>query len=346
MTELTNRLVLKANERRAWSYITTGYDIGYIIWLESIVKSKIFSLPFSSQRLARIHQNANDKSLESPSDKLSLAIGCGVISALAAAIVIATADVTVATAFHTELPTWVNALGGTTIIGAGTLGINPFFSHKKKKFQALEDRIAEKLTTSMHVWFLAQMDYKTKISRSISKKIILEMIGKAPSINFSDETRADYLLVLNKDNGGYELTVTKKADKIKSFTKGAPNILNKASQRTLTSPSIPTKANQLRERIETRVNMLSEFTLSVETEHAVGRIISDMQAALQSYQKLYSLTLGRKGTKNLLNVLTMLDGETSRLIEQESEQIVKELVVQESYVSARQGNDLSLLVEK
>jgi hypothetical protein len=345
MTELTNRLVLKANERRAWSYITTGYDIGYIIWLESIVKSKVFSLPFSSQRLARIHQNANDKSLESPSDKLSLAIGCSVISALAAAIVIATADVTVATAFHTELPTWANALGGTTIIGAGTLGINPFFSHKKKKFQALEDKIAEKLTTSMHVWFLAQMDYKTKISRSTSKKIILEMMGKAPSINFSDETRADYLLVLNKDNGGYELTVTKKADKNKSSMKHISN-LSKDVRKNSTPPSIPTKANQLRERIESRVNMFSEFTLSAETEHAVARITSDMQAALDSYQKLYSLTSGRKGAKNLLNVLRMLDGETSRLIEQESDQIVKELVVQENYVSARQGNDLSLLVEK
>lgn len=346
MTEPANALIPQVNERTVWSYIITGYDIGYLIWLESIVKSKVFSLPFSSRRLARIHQTANDKSLESPSDKLALATVTGVIGMLVAAIAVVTADATAATTFHTELPTWVNALGGTTIIGAGTLGINPYFSHKKKKFQVLENKIAEKLTTSMQLWLFAQMDYEAKISHETSKKIILEMIGKAPFINFTDVTGVKYILAQGKNDDGYELTVNKKADKNESSTKNTPKFSKDVRKNSALPATIPMKANQLRERIESRVDMLSGFALNVETEHAVARIASDMREALQSHQKLYTLTSGRKGAKNLVNVLTMLDGELSHLIEQESEQVVKELVVQENYVSARQGNDLSLSAGK
>jgi hypothetical protein len=348
MAEPTSAIVKQVDERKVLSYIVSGRNgREYLDWFDAIMEKKVFSLPFSYQWLAKVRDIGNDRSLDRLSDKFALATVTSVVSMVITALVVVTADTTAAIVFHTELPTWAAGSAGATIIGVGTFGINPFFSHKRKKYQALRNKIAEKLASSLSFWMFTQT--KINISYETSKKALSDMIGNSPFIRFTDVDGIQYALSKTNYNAGYQVLVEGKKKGNESFTQFIPKQLEKTTKITQKSsalPTVPTKANQLRERIRSRVNMLSEFTLNVETEHAVARITSDMQTALDSYQKLYSLTSGRKGAKNLLNVLTMLDGEMAQLIEQESEQIVKELVVQESYVSARQGNDLSLLVEK
>jgi hypothetical protein len=87
--------------------------------------------------------------------------------------------------------------------------------------------------------------------------------------------------------------------------------------------------------IESRLDLLKNYSFAAKTSHNLLRISEDARQAVVSFRKLEALGEGESGESQLVRVLSALNDELLAVIQQEAEDVRNDLTVQGNYVLSR-----------
>jgi hypothetical protein len=175
-------------------------------------------------------------------------------------------------------------------------------------------------------------------------------------MKFTDAVKGEkYRLVMGQDSYTMEVTPDGKADSVRvlesqsRLQEQAIALKQKednqvAVQETL--EELPTALADMYTQILEGVARLRQYSLVVETSHAVQRIEDDAQQAVLAYKRILLLDPNEKDSDFTEQVFTWLLAELADITKSEVQSIRSQIEVHNRYVSARNANSGLKLVER
>jgi hypothetical protein len=218
--------------------------------------------------------------------------------------------------------TWSSLIGagaGVTltagsVLFAGSKVVNKtrIRSEKIKKVQAqgLQAWLKSRYGILVNIPVLTVLAYDSLLGRSSS---FVDIKGQSWVMKYSE-----------KDSGWFvepEKSIT--ADEAKTIEK------------VIVEAALPGELGVIFGSIESRLDLLKNYSFAAKTSHNLLRISEDARQAVVSFRKLEALGEGESGESQLVRVLSALNDELLAVIQQEAEDVRNDLTVQGNYVLSR-----------
>jgi hypothetical protein len=201
------------------------------------------------------------------------------------------------------------------------------FKKKKQNFRASLPVYDEINYAGLHAWLLAR--YNVKVDRRVVHSLYEGIHQNKSSVKFADVDRREWIFSKHTSGEGWFVEpVVPAAVREASYVEVATMVTEKEAE-------LPVEAAKLWESLQTSIAKLSGES-EAEAEHASLRILEDARSAVQDYRKLVKLGGEVQGESILVRVLTLLNTETSGLLEELIERVVSNMEVQSEYLHTRQ----------
>jgi hypothetical protein len=201
------------------------------------------------------------------------------------------------------------------------------FKKKKQNFRASLPAYDEINYAGLHAWLLAR--YNVKVDRRVVHSLYEGIHQNKSSVKFADVDRREWIFSRHTSGEGWFVEpVVPAAVREASYVEVATMVTEKEAE-------LPVEAAKLWESLQTSIAKLSGES-EAEAEHASLRILEDARSAVQDYRKLVKLGGEVQGESILVRVLTLLNTETSGLLEELIERVVSNMEVQSEYLHTRQ----------
>lgn len=218
---------------------------------------------------------------------------------------------------------WIT-LGGVGIVGALSLGVlaNRISHRDFKKSKKIWDKIKQVEERGFRYWLKARYDITLaeESSEEIVERLLLEY-----ATNFIDLKGQPWVIKYSHEDKGWFVEPRKSStvDEAKTIEK------------VIVEAALPGESGVIFGSIESRLNMLKNYSFAAETSHNLLRIKEDARQAIVSFRKLEALGEGESGENQLVRILSALNDELLAVIQQEAADVRNDLTVQGNYVLSR-----------
>jgi hypothetical protein len=229
------------------------------------------------------------------------------------------------------LTTAVLSLAGSTVLGVGgSIAIFATSSKFPKQKKAFKSSLAafEKINREgLRNWLHARYNVTVKED---TLRYLLEIVeNNELTARFIDVDSRGWMFSRHSSEPGWFVEpVVSTAVREASYVEVATMVEEKET-------GLPIEAAKLWESLQTSITKLSGES-EVTAEHASLRIMEDARSAVQDYHRLVKLGGEVQGESVLVRVLTLLNTETSGLVQERIKRVVSNMEVQSEYLHTRQ----------